>query len=261
MRKLIEVGAAVLVLAAAGCGGKDEQAANVVEVRGDEYAYVVPGTIEGGVVTMRFTNTGKELHEYALGKLAARTTLAELRRAIAAQDEGGFQKLLSDVGGVPALSPGEEIAITRELEPGTYALLCFLPSPEGTPHVVKGMLASFEVEGRGEAVLPKTDAVIVARDKAFDVSGVAAERQTIELRNGASSPRGFYLIAPKPGKSIDDVGRWGDGGFKGPAPARMLGAMQSIPPKSSVFVELELDKGARYLLFDEEAGETEFTVE
>lgn len=37
--------------------------------------------------------------------------------------------------------------------------------------------------------------------------------------------------------------------------------MQSIPPKTSVFLELELEAGARYLLFDEEAGETAFPAE
>ena len=42
--------------------------ANVVEVRGDEYAYVMPEHIEGGVVTLEFSNTGKELHEYSLDR-------------------------------------------------------------------------------------------------------------------------------------------------------------------------------------------------
>jgi hypothetical protein len=31
-------------------------------------------------------------------------------------------------------SPGEELALTRALDPATYVLLCFLPSPQGEPH-------------------------------------------------------------------------------------------------------------------------------
>ena len=36
-----------------------------------------------------------------------------------------------DIAGVPALSPGEAITVTRTLEPGSYAFLCFFPDPIG----------------------------------------------------------------------------------------------------------------------------------
>lgn len=253
-------GLAAAALAVAGCGGSDESAAPVIEVRGDEYSYVLPDRIQGGVVTMRFTNTGKELHEYALGKLADPAAAGELREAIAKQDRDRFMELVDDVGGVPALSPGKEVSITRELDPGTYILLCFVPSPDGMPHVAKGMLRTFDVEGRSDARLPDADAVIAARDKSFEIPKLEAGEQTIELRNDAASPREFYLLAPKDGATIADVERWGEGGFKGEPVATFFGAMQSIPPKTSVYLGIDLKADTRYVLFDEELREAEFRV-
>ncbi len=108
----------VAAIALAGCGGSDETAPPVVEVRGDEYAYVMPEKIEGGVVTMRFTNTGDELHEYALARLEDGKTSADIEAFLADPKslEGGPPEWIEDVGGVPTLSQDEEVSITRELE-------------------------------------------------------------------------------------------------------------------------------------------------
>lgn len=259
MKMLIPL-AASLAVAVAGCGGSDEAAPPIVEVRGDEYAYVLPQSIEGGAVTMRFTNTGEELHEYALGKLTRPDAVDDLREAIAKQDSGRFGELVDDVGGVPTLSPGEEVSITRELEPGTYVLLCFVPSPDGTPHVAKGMLRTFDVKGDSGAELPEADAAIVARNDSFEIPELPAGEQTLELRNDSSEPREFYLYSPEPGVTLKQVEAWGEGGFKGEPLAVLLGAMQSIPPGASVYLTVDLEAGRRYVFFDEKLSETEFSV-
>ncbi len=44
---------------------------NAVELRGDEYAYVLPETIEGGWTTLQFDEHGRRVHEFALAKLEA----------------------------------------------------------------------------------------------------------------------------------------------------------------------------------------------
>lgn len=55
--------------------------------------------------------------------------------------------------------------------------------------------------------------------------------------------------------------QWGEGGFKGEPLATFLGAMQSIPSGTSVYLTVDLKAGERYVLFDEELSETEFTVD
>lgn len=250
-------------LALAGCGGSDETAAPVVEVRGDEYAYVLPERIEGGVVTMRFTNTGEELHEYALARLDEGKTRADVDAFLADPDslQGGPPDWIEDVGGVPTLSQDEEVSITRELASGTYVLLCFVPAPDGRPHIAHGMVRTFEVGEAGDAVLPEPDAVITATDDGFEIPELEPGEQTLELRNGAAVPREFYLYSPNPGVTLAEVEQWGEGGFKGEPLATFLGAMQSIPSGTSVYLTVDLKAGERYVLFDEELSETEFTVD
>jgi hypothetical protein len=249
-------------VAAAGCGGNASDV-NVVEVRGDEYAYLMPERIDGGVVTMEFSNTGKELHEYALARLTSGKTLDDLRPLLENPEEAaksGPPPWLDDIGGVPALSPGEEIAITRRLEPGAYVMLCFVPAPDGRPHIALGMARGFEVEGDAGAELPETDAVVTATDQGYELPELEAGRQTIELRNAAKRDREFYLLAPEPGVTLKEIEAWGESGFKGAPLATFLGALQSIPGGTSVYLTVELEPGKRYLLFDEELGKREFTV-
>jgi hypothetical protein len=42
---------------------------------------------------------------------------------------------------------GEEAVLTIEnLEPGEYAMVCFIPAPDGQPHAFLGMAVGFTVE-------------------------------------------------------------------------------------------------------------------
>ncbi|MBA3348680.1 MAG: hypothetical protein H0T13_08985, partial [Actinobacteria bacterium] len=150
--------------------------------------------------------------------------------------EGGPPEWIEDVGGVPTLSQDEEVSITRELERGTYVMLCFVPAPDGRPHIAHGMVKTFEVGEAGAAALPEPDAVVTATDESFEIPALEAGTQTLELRNDAASSREFYLYSPNEGVTLAQVEEWGEGGFRGEALATFLGAMQSIPPGSSVFL-------------------------
>jgi uncharacterized cupredoxin-like copper-binding protein len=248
-RLLVLTPLAILLAACGGGNGGTESA----RVEGTEYAYVTPTSIEGGVVSMEFANTGKELHEFAMGRLAPGKTFEDFRREL---EDGGEEGPASsvDVGGVPLVSPGEEVTITRRLEPGTHVLVCFVPTTGGNTHFDKGMVGSFVVEGDSGADLPEADGAIVAREDSYDVSELEAGTKTIELRNEASGPREFNLLRLNPGKTIADAEKWFESGNEGPAPLAFVGAMQSIPAGSSVFLTLVFESGQRYVVFEEENG-------
>jgi uncharacterized cupredoxin-like copper-binding protein len=251
---------APLALWLAACGGNG--GTETVRVEGTEYAYVTPGSIDGGVVSMEFANVGEEPHEYAMGRLAPGKTLAEFRGEL---EEGGDEGPTSsvDVGGVPLLSPGEEVTITRSLQSGTHVLVCFVPvsDGDGNTHYDEGMIGSFDVEGDSGNELPEADAAIVAHDDRYDVPELDSGTQTVELRNAASEPREFNLLRLNPGKTIADASGWFEGGMDGPAPLAFVGAMQSIPAGTSVFLTLDFESGQRYVVFEEENGfRAELTV-
>lgn len=251
----------LLLLAACG-GGEDEaggttaatnagaeQEAGAIEVKGAEYAFVMPDEVEGSVVSFKTSNIGKELHEFALGRLSQGKTLEDVKKRLA-QGEGEPPPWFQDVAGVPLLSPGEKITITRKLQPGTYVFLCFIPSPKGVPHYDLGMLKSFEIVGESGRELPQPDATITAEKGGYDIPALEAGPQTLELKNADTTEREFFMVRLEPGKTLEDIDAWGEGGFKGPAPGTFLGAMQTIPPGSSVFLDIDLEAGVPYTLMD-----------
>jgi uncharacterized cupredoxin-like copper-binding protein len=248
---------AVASLAIAGCGGDD--GSEGVTVTATEYAYDMPDTIDGGVVKMDFVNEGAVPHEFALTKLGEGKTLADLDAVLKAGKEPPNWAL--DVAGVPALTSNAEISITRDLEPGTYAFLCFIPTKSGKTHYDLGMKREFTVEGDSGDDLPTADGVITAGEDSFDVPEITAGTRTLELRNAASKPREFNVISLNPGKSRGDAEAWFRNGFSGVAPVQLLGAMQSIPPDSSVFLTADFEAGRTYVVSDEENGiQQEFTI-
>ena len=248
MRLAAGLSGLVVAVALAGCGGEGDETQSV-DVQGDEYAFVMPDEAEGGVVRFNVSNTGKELHEYALGRLDEGKTLDDVKAALESGQEDPPEWFV-DVGGVPLLSPGEELGLTRELEAGTYVFLCFIPSPQGVPHVELGMLKSFELTGDSGASLPEPDAVIVANDAGYDIPEIAAGEQTIELRNADDREREFFLVALEPGTDIDDLDQFFEQGEKGLPPAQFHGAMQTIPAGTSVFIDIDLEAGVQYTLND-----------
>jgi uncharacterized cupredoxin-like copper-binding protein len=283
MFRLILIVASVLaVLVAAGCGGSEASTPSQasapgqasapseastptsVEIDAADYAFVMPDRIEGGVVSMRFRNTGKELHEFAFVRIGEGHTVDD---ALAALEKSGDDlPWLTDKAGPPLLTPGAEITITRRLEPGTYAFLCYFPDTEGVPHVQLGMARQFTVVGDSGAELPKPDAVITAERKRYVVPNLRAGKQTIELRNASGGEREFILTTFNPGKTVTDADRWfgrieSSGHMpRTPAPLTGLGAIQSIPNGTSVYLTVNLEAGRTYRLADDEHGiEATFT--
>lgn len=247
---------AMLVLAGSGPAAR-VVSPTPISVDAVDYAYAMPSVVKGGVVAMRFRNRGKEFHEFAFGRIDKGHTLAQ---ALRAYDQGKRVGWLHDLGGPGILTVGADITITRTLGPGTYYFFCALPNRKGISHVKLGMARAFRVAGDSGARLPTADAVITAEKKEFIVPQLRSGVQTIELRNRSGSGRGFELATLNPGKTQADVSRWVKSIEKtgklpaGPMPMTLLGAMQTIPTGTSVFVTVKLEAGRLYNVSDDESG-------
>jgi len=233
--------------------------ATTVDVAATEYSFDVPAEVTGGVVTMRFTNTGGLPHEFAFARIDEGKTEADVRAVIESGQEP--PDWAEDVAGVPALSPGESITVTRTLEPGSYVFLCFFPDVEGTPHAALGMYELFTIAGDSGLTLPQPDATITATDDGLQVPALTAGEQVVQFRNGGTEPHELALVEFEPGKGVDDVDGWIEGGYEGETPVTFLGGMQTIPEGESVFLTIDLEPGVEYtaLDFTTESMET-FTV-
>ncbi|HSH60215.1 MAG TPA: hypothetical protein VK988_11355 [Acidimicrobiales bacterium] len=221
--------------------------ANVVPVRAVEYGYEMPDQITGGVVTFALDNDGEQPHEFAFVRLEDGATVEDLAEAFEREEEPDFAE---DLAGVPVLSAGLSTALSRELEPGPYAFFCALPSPEGASHLSLGMVQGFEVAGDSGGRRPEAEAVIAVSDGGFDVPQLQAGRRTIELRNDGTVDHELALVSFEPGKGPDDVDTWAESGFASEAPAIFPGGIQSIPPETSVVMEIELEAGRTYTVED-----------
>jgi uncharacterized cupredoxin-like copper-binding protein len=255
MRRMLVL-AAVAALALSACsesGEKQESptgpsAPTSVDVFATEFAFDVPAEVPGGVVEMRFTNTGALPHEFGFARIDEGKTEADVKAVIDSEKEP--PAWVEDVAGVPGLSPGRSITVTRTLQPGTYVFVCFFPDAEGTPHAQLGMYELFTIEGDTGAALPEPDATITASDAGLELPELSAGEQTVAFENGGTEPHELFLATFEPGKGLKDVDRWFRSGLQGEPPVTFLGGMQTIPAGESVYLTVDLEPGVEYTALD-----------
>jgi len=121
---------------------------DTVDVTGVDYAFEdVPETIEAGTVAFNFTNAAEsEEHEMIVFRRADGVTLGFEELLELGEEESADKIEFKTVAFAP---PGGEGATLAELDPGAYAMVCFIPvggGEEGPPHFTQGMIQEFSVE-------------------------------------------------------------------------------------------------------------------
>jgi hypothetical protein len=129
---------------AAGDSKSSPEAAGPTEemITATEYEFDAPQTLAAGEVTLNFHNAGKEPHEMLVFRINDESSVEELLKL--PQKEA--MKHITEVGAAFA-KPGRTAKkpLTADLEAGRYAMVCFVPAPDKTPHAFKGMVAEFQV--------------------------------------------------------------------------------------------------------------------
>lgn len=201
-------------------------APNLVTVTASDFAFNAPASIPAGLTTIRLVNQGREMHHVQLARLDEGHTVEELMRLMeSAGEHGPIPSWVHFVGGPNVPGPDGATEATVQLEAGAYALLCFIPSGDGVPHVMKGMVKPLTVvpaEPSG-ALAAEPDARMVLRDYSFEVTPeIAAGRRTIRVENAAAQPHEVVLMRLAPGKTPQDLLAWLQT-QAGPPPATPLG--------------------------------------
>lgn len=110
------------------------------EIRLVDYQFEMP-ELKAGEQLINLVNAGTEVHEIVVERLPEGMTAEAY---LAAQDTDA-ETMNNSIGGNGALSPGESNLWRANLTPGRYVALCFVPAPDGEPHVKKGMVKEFTV--------------------------------------------------------------------------------------------------------------------
>lgn len=108
-----------------------------------DYEFEVEGTFRSGVQTVSFTNLGRQPHEVVVVKLAFGANAVDYLDSLASGHSG--PPLGVPMGGIQGIDSGQSGFFTLDLDPGQYALICFMPD-QGVPHFAHGMVTEFDVK-------------------------------------------------------------------------------------------------------------------
>lgn len=218
-----------------------------VTITARDYAFEAPDTISGGPVVIRLVNQGPEMHHVALARLDGGRTLQDVMDALARGPGGPPPAWFVEVGGPNAPgTPGGDSRATLDLAPGTYALLCWIPSPDGTPHVMKGMAKQMVVvPAAGEpASIALADLQMELSDYAYRLSApITAGTRTIRVTNAAQQSHEVLFVRLAPGRTAAEM-------------AKFIERPEGTPPGTIVGGTTGMARGAaNQLTIDFEPGE------
>ena len=203
-----------------------------VTITATDFGFQLPtAPLVAGLTTMTLVNTGKELHQVTLIRITEGKTVADLTAAL--QAPGMPPSWAVAWGGPNAAAPGGQSVATLVLEPGRYALVCFIPSPDGVPHMAKGMIIGVEVQPANTpaAALTAGDIQLDLSDYKFTLSQLpTAGQRTFTVSNQGSEVHEVVVIRLAPGATMETALAWMAAGEQGPPPGEPIAGVSGMAP-------------------------------
>lgn len=216
-------------------------------IEASDFAFSAPAEIPAGTTRIVVNNTGQEEHQAQVARINDGSTFEDLAAALQQPDPGAALALLTLAGGPTGVVPGATEATTSNLGPGTYAFLCFVESPDGVPHLAKGMIGQIAVTGTAsDAPLPAGDAEVTLQDFAFvGLSNLSAGQHTVTVTNDGPQVHEATLVKLNEGTTVEQVM-----GFftsteppSGPPPWTSAGGIAGIADGSTATMDIEVEAG------------------
>jgi uncharacterized cupredoxin-like copper-binding protein len=235
---------------AAEAGAPDAASAgpSAVTVVTTDFSFDAPAELPAGLTTFRLVNRGPQIHHVQLVKLGEGKTFDDFMGALKAG--GPPPEWISMEGGPNPSEIGDTSVTTVALEPGNYAMLCFVPGPDGIPHVAKGMARPLTVTpgAGGAGAEPQADVVMKLVDYGFELSKpLPAGRYTLRIENAGPQEHEVVIVKLDSGKEPMDFAMWGEK-MVGQPPGTLHGGVSGIMPGDTAFVEVDLAPGEYGLL-------------
>lgn len=201
----VVVGVMGLMLVAGACQTMSAKPPEVT-ITAKEYAFEVPESIGGGVVTLKLSNAGQEPHMAMLFRLNDGVTLDQFNAALAQPDPSGVFALGGFAGGVNTTPPGAVQATTLDLKAGDYAVLDFGTGADQVPYMAKGMLKPFKVSGVANTAEPASDVAVTLKEYTFEMpTELKAGTHTFKVSNQGAQPHEMILFKLADGKTLADM--------------------------------------------------------
>lgn len=179
-----------------------------VNVSAREYAYDAPDGIPAGLTRIHMQNAGKEDHQAQLLKLNAGVTFAQFQAALQKGPDAALSAATAE-GGPNAEKAGQAADAVQNLQQGQYVFICFVPAPDGVPHLAKGMIKPLQVTNASPAPsvqLPSAQNSVTAREFLFDgPTTLPADQTTIGFKNAGIQPHEMSVVKLNPGVTLDQL--------------------------------------------------------
>ena len=227
----------------------------IVEVTLDDYSFTMPDTLPAGAVRIEATNVGAEDHEVSFARVIDGATVADVVAA-AEESDSAADVLLDFHGGPTSVRPGATETVEVDLPAGTYLVLDFIPSPDGTPHIDLGMFKVVTVGGAthtgsapdsvaaAELAVDDVEATIELFEYGFTISDGFDGQGRVLVTNSGEQAHDLSIYRLGESGSYDEFLFTVSGeGWLDPALYPGYGGISAIEPGAAAVVELQLEPG------------------
>lgn len=220
-------------------------APTTVNVTGTDYAYALDTeTVAAGLVTVNLANEGEEAHQITLMRLENGQTTTDVVEGLQGPDGDHFVADDAYAGGPTNTLPGDQGSVTVALTEGAYTMVCFIASPDGESHFVKGMAGALEVVDTEAAPIepPEATATVHMSDFTYDIPADLPGEGVIEVVNDGPQVHELTISAP-------DLSA-GSG-------------LAGIAPGATAYLPVDLDPGSyNFVCFvsDQDSGDPHFAL-
>ena len=229
-----------------------------VAIVANDYLFVdAPESIAGGLTRIDFKNESvAEDHQAQLLRLNEDVSYSDFDALFDNPEttEAEIFALVATAAGGPGTSPGGDNDNVIDLEEGTYALICFIPSPtDGIPHAFKGMRQELQVTAAPDEQpeAPEVDVTVSLADFEFDApETLAAGETTFEVTNNGTQAHEMAVFSLDEGITTEDVVAilTEEVELQGPPPFAFTGQVAVMTPGESGITTLDLEAGTFALL-------------
>jgi hypothetical protein len=252
---------ATAVIAVTACGGDKPKTGAVdatppatavaaapapMTITAKNYSYEAPDTVAAGMVTIRLVNEGADLHHATIIRLTDGRTLADLAAELRTEKpDAQLPAWTHEIAGPNATVPGGEQSIIEQLDAGNYAIVCFIPSADGVPHFVKGMMRGFTVVPSTLAVAPPptADVNVSMVDYAWQITpDITAGKHILKIENAAGQSHEMVIAKLDAGKTPADIAQW-LAKQVGPMPGKPMGGITGMSKGSVAYLPIDLEPG------------------
>jgi hypothetical protein len=225
----------------------------VITIMATDYAYESPDTVPAGFTTFRLVNRGDEFHGATIVRFESGRTVPEYIDAYAAAQPRGPRPVWARFLGGAYAPPHGEATATLDLEPGSYAWVCFAPGKDNVAHLlVHKQARAFVVRARGadrpSSSAPVPTASLRLLDYSFQFGApLTPGRHTVRVENVGAEPHHVLMFKLMPGKTIEDYQAWVQRNMQGEPPVTFVAAMAELSTGATGYFEADL-AAANYVL-------------